>query len=59
MIHRDYVPAIGLGISQIMGYGNLMYAYAVLLPHMANDLGISLSAVFGILSLGLFFGGLV
>lgn len=59
MIHRDYVPAIGLGITQIMGYGTLMYAYAVLLPHMADDLGLSLSAVFGILSLGLFFGGLV
>jgi hypothetical protein len=36
-----------------------MYAYAVLLPHMAEDLGLSLSTVFGILSLGLFFGGLV
>ena len=59
MIHRDNLPAIGLGISQIMGYGTLMYAYAVLLPHMATDLGLSLSAVFGILSLGLFFGGLV
>ncbi len=59
MIHRDHLPAIGLGITQIMGYGTLMYAYAVLLPHMAGDLGLSLSAVFGILSLGLFFGGLV
>ena len=56
---RDYGPAIGLGLTQIMGYGTLMYAYAVLLPHMAEDLGLSLSAVFGILSLGLFFGGLV
>jgi hypothetical protein len=59
MINRDYVPAIGLGVSQIMGYGCLMYAYAVLLPHMATDLGLSLSEVFGILSFGLFFGGLV
>ena len=54
-----YVPAIGLGITQILGYGTLMYAYAILLPRMAEDLGLSLSAVFGILSLGLFFGGLV
>ncbi|MEM5475678.1 MFS transporter [Pacificibacter sp. AS14] len=53
-----YVPAIGLGVTQIMGYGTLMYAYAVLLPHMAEDLSLSLSTVFGILSLGLFFGGL-
>lgn len=59
MIHRDHAPAIGLGITQILGYGTLMYAYAVLLPHMAEDMGLSLSAVFGILSLGLFFGGLV
>lgn len=58
-MRRDYWPAIGLGLTQIMGYGTLMYAYAVLLPHMANDLDLSLSTVFGILSLGLFFGGLV
>ncbi|SMR81264.1 Predicted arabinose efflux permease, MFS family [Aliiroseovarius halocynthiae] len=58
-LHRDYLPAIALGITQIMGYGTLMYAYAVLLPHMADDLGLSLSSAFGILSLGLFFGGAV
>jgi hypothetical protein len=58
-LNRDYHPAIGLGITQIIGYGTLMYAYAVLLPEMAKDLGLSLSEVFGILSLGLFFGGLV
>lgn len=55
--YRDYLPAIGLGITQILGYGTLMYAYAVLLPHMAQDLGIELSTAFGLLSLGLFFGG--
>jgi len=58
-LNRDYIPAIGLGVTQIMGYGTLMYAYAVLLPEMAKDLGLTLSDVFGILSLGLFFGGLV
>lgn len=57
-LDRDYFPAIGLGITQIIGYGTLMYAYAVLLPEMAKDLGLTLSEVFGILSLGLFFGGL-
>lgn len=55
----DYLPAIGLGVTQIMGYGALLYAYAVLLPHMADDLGLTLAEVFGVLSLGLFFGGLV
>ena len=29
-LNRDYFPAIGLGATQIMGYGTLMYAYAVL-----------------------------
>ncbi len=59
MITRDHLPAMGLGVSQIIGYGTLMYAYAILLPHMAEDLGLTLSGVFGILSLGLFFGGLM
>ena len=58
-LNRNYLPAVGLGITQIMGYGTLMYAYAVLLPAMAKDLDLTLSEVFGILSLGLFFGGLV
>ena len=56
---RDYAPAVTLGVTQILGYGTLMYAYAVLLPRMAEDLDMSLSTVFGILSLGLFFGGLL
>jgi hypothetical protein len=55
---RDYIPSVGLGITQIMGYGTLMYAYAILLPRMAEDLGLSLSQAFGVLSAGLFFGGL-
>lgn len=55
---RSYLPQIGLGVTQIVGYGALMYAYAILLPRMADDFGLSLSAVFGVLSLGLFLGGL-
>ena len=54
-----YLPSFGLGFTQIIGYGTLMYAYAILLPVMADELGLSLSSVFGILSLALFFGGLV
>ncbi|MEO0931316.1 MAG: MFS transporter [Pseudomonadota bacterium] len=57
MIHRDYTPAIALGITQIMGYGALYYAYAILLPEMADDLGMDLTSIFGVLSLALFFGG--
>lgn len=58
-LNKDYLPAVGLGITQIMGYGTLMYAYAVLLPPMASDLGLSLSQIFGVLSAGLLFGGLI
>lgn len=56
---RDYWPAIGLGVSQIMGYGTLYYAYAILLPHMAEDLGLSLSRIFGVLSVALLIGGVL
>ncbi|MGJ8623454.1 MAG: MFS transporter [Yoonia sp.] len=56
-INRNYVPAISLGITQIVGYGALYYAYAILLPEMAADLGLSLTAIFGILSLALFVSG--
>lgn len=39
--YRNYAPAVGLGITQVIGYGSLMYAYAVLLPAMAQDLELS------------------
>jgi MFS family permease len=57
VIHRDYIQSITLGITQIMGYGSLYYAYAILLPEMALGLGMSLTAIFGVFSLALFFGG--
>ncbi len=57
MIKRDYYPAMGLGLSQIMGYGVLYYAYAILLPNMAGALDLTLSGIFAVLSLALFLGG--
>ncbi|MEL6510652.1 MAG: MFS transporter [Pseudomonadota bacterium] len=57
MITKDHLPSIGLGVSQIMGYGVLYYAYAILLPEMADSLGLTLAGIFGVLSLALFFGG--
>ena len=57
MIQRDHLPAIGLGLSQIMGYGVLYYAYAILLPQMADPLGLTLAGIFGVLSVALFLGG--
>lgn len=56
---RAYLPSVGLGITQIVCYGTLYYAYAILLPRMAEDLGLTLAAAFGILSLALFFGGML
>ena len=55
--NRDTLPGIGLGVSQIMGYGVLYYAFAILLPNMAAPLGLTLSGIFGVLSVALFFGG--
>ena len=52
----DYVLSVGLGITQIFGYGTLMYSYAVLLPQMAADLSLSQSTAFGILALGFLIG---
>lgn len=47
-----------LGITQIIGYGTLYYSFSILAPGMAEDLGLSLSQVFGIFSISLFIGGL-
>ena len=44
---------IGLGITQILGYGTLYYAFAVLEPQISRDFGWPSSWSFGCLSLGL------
>jgi MFS family permease len=49
---------IGLGITQILGYGTLYYAFAVLEPYISREFGWSSSWSFGCLSLALLFGGL-
>lgn len=56
--NKDFLPAIALGITVTIGYGTVYYAYSILLPYMANDLGIGLSQAFGFLSIGVFVGGL-
>lgn len=48
-----------LGLSQIIGYGTLYYAFSVLAPAMAKDLDWSSEWVFGALSLSLLAAGLV
>jgi len=58
MADRRLVIA-ALGLSQIIGYGTLYYAFGVLAPAMAADLGWSGEWVFGALSLALLAAGLV
>ncbi len=52
-------PIFAIGVTQTIGFGTLIYAFSVQLPRMALDLGLSTSAIFGQLSLALFFSGLV
>lgn len=49
---------IGLGASQNIGYGTLYYAFSVLVPDIARDLGRSEQWVFGAFSIALLFGSL-
>lgn len=44
---------IGLGATQIIGYGALYYAFSVLVPDIACDLKVSEKMVFGAFSVAL------
>ncbi|MGO3125436.1 MAG: arsenite efflux MFS transporter ArsK [Advenella sp.] len=48
-----------LGLTQIIGYGTLYYAFSILASDMAADLGWSVEWVFGVLSAALLAGGLM
>jgi MFS family permease len=48
-----------LGLSQIVGYGTLYYSFSILAPAIASELGLSLEATFGTLSVALILGSLV
>ncbi len=50
---------LGLGITQIIGYGSLYYSFSILAPDMARDFDWSVEWVFGVLSAALLVGGLV
>lgn len=52
------VTIIGLGVTQILGYGTLYYAFAVLEPQISREFGWPSSWSFGCLSLALLLGGL-
>lgn len=47
-----------LGVTQIIGYGTLYYAFSILAEGMAADFGISVEQVFAVFSVSLFVGGL-
>ena len=50
---------LAFGITQIVGYGTLYYAFAILVPAVAAELEVPPSTLFGVLSAGLLLGGLV
>jgi MFS family permease len=49
---------IGLGVTQIVGYGTLYYSFSILASDMARDLAWSTEWLFGALSAALLIGGL-
>jgi MFS family permease len=50
-------PIVALGITQIVGYGTLYYAFGVVALDLSDDLGITLPFAFGAFSLALLAGG--
>ncbi len=50
-------PIIALGITQIIGYGTLYYAFGVLTQPLARDVGVGVPFAFGAFSLALLAGG--
>jgi MFS family permease len=55
---RLWLAVLALGVTQIVGYGTLYYAYAILAPSVAAEFGVAPSAMFGAFSAGMLAGGL-
>ncbi|WP_372424340.1 MFS transporter [Salinarimonas chemoclinalis] len=53
-----FAPVVGLGVTQIVAYGTLYYAFAVLEPLISSEFGWSSAWSFGCFSLALLVGGL-
>ncbi|MGL4440033.1 MAG: MFS transporter [Bosea sp. (in: a-proteobacteria)] len=49
---------LALGATQIIGYGSLYYAFAILAPYISQEFGASLTTLYAIFSIGLLAGGL-
>lgn len=48
-----------LGVTQVLGYGALFYAFPILVPFVAAEYGVSPATLFGVFSIGLFIGGML
>jgi predicted MFS family arabinose efflux permease len=48
---------LGLGVTQVVGYGTLYYSFGILAPDTARDFGLSVEWMFGMLSAALLVGG--
>ena len=48
-----------LGVTQVIGYGTIYYAYPILVPALSRDFGTTPTVMFAILSTGLLAGGLL
>lgn len=56
---RNLWPVVGFGISMIVDYGALYYAFTVLAPHIGADLGWASSFTYGAISIAFFAAGLI
>lgn len=52
-------PVLALGITQIIGYGSLFYAFPILVPGISAEFGRPEAHLYGVFSAGLLAGGLV
>jgi hypothetical protein len=52
-------PVVALGVTQIVGYGTLYYAFPIAVPQIAASHGITETFAFGVFSAGMLAGGLV
>ncbi|WP_227427078.1 MFS transporter [Roseibaca sp. Y0-43] len=48
-----------LGVTTILGYGAIFYAFPILVPHVAAEFAVAPATLFGMFSIGLFLGGLL
>jgi MFS family permease len=55
---RLWLAVLALGVTQIVGYGTLYYAYSILAASVAADFDVAPSAMFGAFSAGMLAGGL-